>query len=197
MSFIEPIAKLISALTKLPGVGPKTAQRYAYSIINMGREDALALVEAIRDAREKVRYCSECGNFTDTDPCAICRTRDRAVICVVKEPKDVTALEKVRSFKGVYHVLHGTINLLEGKGPDDIRIRELLKRIEKGGVREVIMATNTDAEGDATAMYIARLLKGLGVKVTRIAQGMPIGADIEYADEVTLSKALEDRKSMD
>ncbi len=197
MSFIEPIAKLISALTKLPGVGPKTAQRYAYSIINMGREDALALVEAIRDAREKVRYCSECGNFTDADPCAICRTRDRAVICVVKEPKDVTALEKVRSFKGVYHVLHGTINLLEGKGPDDIRIRELLKRIEKGGVREVIMATNTDAEGDATAMYIARLLKGLGVKVTRIAQGMPIGADIEYADEVTLSKALEDRKSMD
>lgn len=197
MSFIEPIAKLISALTKLPGVGPKTAQRYAYSIINMGREDALALVEAIRDAREKVRYCSECGNFTDADPCVICRTRDRAVICVVKEPKDVTALEKVRSFKGVYHVLHGTINPLEGKGPDDIRIRDLLKRIEKGGVREVIMATNTDAEGDATAMYIARLLKGLGVKVTRIAQGMPIGADIEYADEVTLSKALEDRKSMD
>ncbi|NLK17692.1 MAG: recombination protein RecR [Clostridiales bacterium] len=197
MSFIEPIAKLISALTKLPGVGPKTAQRYAYSIINMGQEEALALVEAIREARGKVRYCSKCGNFTDADPCVICRTRDKTIICVVKEPKDVLALEKVRSYKGVYHVLHGTINPLEGKGPDDIRIRELLKRIEKGGVREVIMATNTDAEGDATAMYIARLLKGLGVKVTRIAQGMPIGADIEYADEVTLSKAIEDRKSMD
>lgn len=184
-------------LTRLPGVGPKTAQRYAYSIINMRQDDALSLALAIREAREKVRYCSECGNFTDNDPCPICRTRDKSVICVVKEPKDVLAFEKTGTFKGVYHVLHGTINPLEGKGPNDIRIRELLKRIDKGGVREVIMATNTDAEGDATAMYIARLLKGLGVKVSRLAQGMPIGADIEYADEVTLSKALEDRKTMD
>jgi recombination protein RecR len=196
MNYIEPIAKLIGALTKLPGVGVKTAQRYAYHIINMDKAEAQDICRAITQAKEKIRYCSVCGNFTDADPCALCKTRDKSVICVVKEPKDVMALEKVRGYKGSYHVLHGTINPLEGIGPDDIRIRELLKRIEGGGVKEVIMATNTDAEGDATAMYIARLIKPLGIKVTRIAQGIPMGADIEYADEITLSRAMEDRKTM-
>lgn len=196
MNYIEPIAKLINALTKLPGVGAKTAQRYAYHIINMDKNEALSICRAITQAKESVRYCSVCGNFTDSEICSLCKTRDKSVICVVKEPKDVIALEKARGFKGSYHILHGTINPLEGIGPDQIRIRELLKRIDEGNVSEVIMATNTDAEGDATAMYIARLLKPLGVKVTRIAQGIPIGADIEYADEVTLSKAIEDRKQM-
>ena len=197
MNYIEPIAKLIGGLTKLPGVGTKTAQRYAYSIINMKNEDAFALSSAIKEVKQKVHYCSICGNFTDSDPCTLCKTRDKSVICVVKEPKDVIAMEKIRSYKGSYHVLHGTINPLEGIGPNDIRIRELLKRINDGGVKEIIMATNTDAEGDATAMYIARLLNNLGVKVTRIAQGIPMGLDIEYADEITLSKAIEDRKQMD
>lgn len=196
MNYIEPIAKLISGLTKLPGVGTKTAQRYAYSIINMKKEDALLLSQAIAEAKDNIRYCSVCGNFTDSDPCRLCKTRDKSVICVVKEPKDVFAMEKIRSYKGSYHVLHGTINPLEGIGPNDIKIRELLKRINDGGVKEIIMATNTDAEGDATAMYIARLLNSLGVKVSRIAQGIPMGSDIEYADEVTLSKAIEDRKTM-
>lgn len=197
MNYIEPIAKLIAALSKLPGVGAKTAQRYAYSIINMSKEEAGQLSRAINDAKEKIKYCSVCGNYTDSEHCVLCKTRDKSVICVVKEPKDVIAMEKLRSFKGSYHVLHGTINPLEGIGPNDIKIRELLKRINEGGVNEVIMATNTDTEGDATAMYIARLLTPLGVKVTRIAQGIPMGADIEYADEVTLLKALADRKKMD
>jgi recombination protein RecR len=197
MNYIEPIAKLIAALSKLPGVGAKTAQRYAYSIINMNKEEAFSLSEAIIEAKEKIRYCSVCGNFTDSDPCVLCRTRDKSVICVVKEPKDVAAMEKIRSYKGSYHVLHGTINPLEGIGPNDIRIRELLKRLEDGSVKEVIIATNTDAEGDATAMYIARLLSTLGVNVTRIAQGIPMGTDIEYADEITLSKALQDRKKIE
>jgi recombination protein RecR len=197
MNYVEPIAKLIAALSKLPGVGAKTAQRYAYSIINMSKEEAFSLSKAITEAKEKIRYCSICGNFTDSDPCVLCKTRDKSVICVVKEPKDVAAMEKIRSYKGSYHVLHGTINPLEGIGPDDIRIRELLKRLEGGSVKEVIIATNTDAGGDATAMYIARLLSTLGVNVTRIAQGIPMGTDIEYADEITLSKALQDRKKIE
>lgn len=197
MKYIEPITKLINELTKLPGVGFKTAQRYAYSIINMKKSDALAMASAIEDAKEKVRYCSVCGNFTvEADPCDLCRTSDKSIICVVKEPKDVVAMAKIRNFKGSYHVLHGTINPLEGIGPNDIRIRELLKRIGEGGVNEVIMATNTDTEGDATAMYVAKLLVPLGIKVTRIAQGLPMGADIEYADEITLMRAIEGRKDM-
>ena len=194
--FIEPIGALINAFSKLPGVGAKTAQRYAYRVINMSDEEAAAFADAILTAKKKVHYCKVCGNYTDQDVCEICKTRDSSVICVVKEPKDVVALEKVRDYKGVYHVLHGTISPMDGIGPNDIRIKELLARVAKGNVKEVVMATNPDVEGEATAMYISGLLKPLGVKVTRIAQGVSIGAELEYADEVTLSKALADRKEI-
>lgn len=193
--FIEPIGRLINQFTKLPGVGKKTAQRYAYKIINMSAEEAADFAAAITDAKRKVKYCKICGNFTENDVCDICRTRDKSTICVVKEPKDVIALEKLHEYKGVYHVLHGVINPMEGVGPNDIRIKELLARIDDG-VKEVIMATNPDVEGEATAMYIARLLKPLGVNVTRLAHGIPIGSEIEYTDDVTLSRALMERKSI-
>lgn len=194
--FIEPIGALINAFSKLPGVGAKTAQRYAYRVINMSDEEAASFADAILTAKKKVHYCKVCGNYTDQDVCEICKTRDPSVICVVKEPKDVVALEKVRDYKGVYHVLHGTISPMDGIGPNDIRIKELLARVAQGNVKEVVMATNPDVEGEATAMYISGLLKPLGVKVTRIAQGVSIGAELEYADEVTLSKALADRKEI-
>ncbi len=194
--FIEPIGALINAFSKLPGVGAKTAQRYAYRVINMSDEEAAAFADAILTAKKKVHYCKVCGNYTDQEVCEICKTRDPSVVCVVKEPKDVVALEKVRDFKGVYHVLHGTISPMDGVGPNDIRIKELLQRVAKGNVKEVVMATNPDVEGEATAMYISGILKPLGVKVTRIAQGVSIGAELEYADEVTLSKALADRKEI-
>ncbi len=193
--FIEPIGKLINEFSKLPGVGKKTAQRYAYKIINMSEAEAKQFAQSILDCKRKVRYCSVCGNFTENDTCDICATRNGSVICVVKEPKDVIALEKLHEFKGVYHVLHGVINPMEGVGPNDIRIKELLARLNDG-VEEVIMATNPDVEGDATAMYIAKLLKPLGVKVTRLAHGMPIGGELEYTDEVTLSRALTERKTL-
>ena len=194
--FIEPIGRLINEFTKLPGVGKKTAQRYAYKIINMSLEEAAGFAAAITDAKRKVRYCKVCGNFTEGDICDICLRRDKSIICVVKEPKDVIALEKLHEYKGVYHVLHGVINPMEGIGPNDIRIKELLDRVNEGGVAEVIMATNPDVEGEATAMYIARLLKPLGINVTRLAHGIPIGSDIEYTDDVTLSRALLERKSI-
>ena len=193
--FIEPIGRLINEFTKLPGVGKKTAQRYAYKIINMSAEEAAEFANAITDAKRKVKYCKVCGNFTESDVCYICRTRDKSTICVVKEPKDVIALEKLYEYKGVYHVLHGVISPMEGVGPNDIRVKELLERID-GSVKEVIMATNPDVEGEATAMYIARLLKPLGVNVTRLAHGIPIGSEIEYTDDVTLSRALLERKSI-
>lgn len=193
--FIEPIGRLINEFTKLPGVGKKTAQRYAYKIINMSAEEAADFASAITEAKKRVRYCKVCGNFTENDVCDICRTRDKSTICVVKEPKDVIALEKLHEYKGVYHVLHGVINPMEGIGPNDIRIKELLERID-GNVKEVIMATNPDVEGEATAMYCARLLKPLGVNVTRLAHGIPIGSEIEYTDDVTLSRALLERKSI-
>ena len=193
--FIEPIGRLINEFTKLPGVGKKTAQRYAYKIINMSAEEAAEFANAITDAKRKVKYCKVCGNFTENDVCDICRTRDKSTICVVKEPKDVIALEKLHEYKGVYHVLHGVISPMEGVGPNDIRVKELLERID-GSVKEVIMATNPDVEGEATAMYIARLLKPLGVNVTRLAHGIPIGSEIEYTDDVTLSRALLERKSI-
>ena len=193
--FIEPIGRLINEFTKLPGVGKKTAQRYAYKIINMSAEEAAEFANAITDAKRKVKYCKVCGNFTENDVCDICRTRDKSTICVVKEPKDVIALEKLHEYKGVYHVLHGVISPMEGIGPNDIRVKELLSRID-GSVKEVIMATNPDVEGEATAMYIARLLKPLGVNVTRLAHGIPIGSEIEYTDDVTLSRALLERKSI-
>lgn len=195
-AYIEPIGRLINQFTKLPGVGSKTAQRYAYKIINMTEEEAAEFAESILRAKREVRYCSVCGNYTDKEICDICSTRDGSVICVVKEPKDVLAMEKSHEFKGVYHVLHGTLSPMEGITPNDIRIKELLARIAKGGVKEVIMATNPDVEGEATAMYISGLLKPLGIKVTRLAHGIPVGSELEYADEITLSRALLDRKEM-
>lgn len=194
--FIEPIARLINEFTKLPGVGAKTAQRYAYKVINMSEEEARVFAEAIINAKTKVKYCSICGNYSEGDICEVCAERQSDVICVVKEPKDVIALEKVHEFQGVYHVLHGVINPLEGVGPNDIRIKELLDRISKGGVSEVIMATNPDVEGEATAMYIATLLKPLGVKVTRLAHGIAVGQELEYADVSSLSRAILDRRKM-
>ena len=179
--FIEPIGRLINEFSKLPGVGKKTAQRYAYRIINMSESDARAFADAIVNVKRKVRYCKVCGNFTEEDVCEVCRTRDKGIICVVKEPKDVAAIEKLHEFKGVYHVLHGVIDPMEGVGPNDIRIKELLARIGEGEVKEVIVATNPDVSGDATAMYLARLIKPLGVTVTRLAHGIPVGSEIEYS----------------
>jgi recombination protein RecR len=193
--FIEPIGKLINEFSKLPGVGKKTAQRYAYKIINMSEEEAKGFAQSIVDCKRRVKYCKVCGNFTEDDVCDICKKRDGSVICVVKEPRDVIAMEKLREFNGVYHVLHGVISPMEGIGPNDIRIKELLARID-GNVKEVIMATNPDVEGEATAMYIAKILKPLGVNVTRLAHGIPIGGELEYTDEVTLSRALSERKSI-
>lgn len=194
-TFIEPIGRLINQFTKLPGVGKKTAQRYAYKIIDMSAEEAKAFADSILDCKKKVRYCSVCGNFSEEETCDICKRRDHSLICVVKEPKDVIALEKLREYKGVYHVLHGVISPMDGVGPNDIRIKELLARVG-GGVTEVIIATNPDVEGDATAMYIAKLLKPLGVTVTRLAHGIPVGGEIEYTDEVTLSRAFIERKEI-
>ena len=186
----------MNEFSKLPGVGKKTAQRYAYKVIGMSESEARAFADAIVNAKRKVRFCSVCGNFTESDVCEICRTRDASQICVVKEPKDVIALEKLHEYKGVYHVLHGVIDPMNGVTPNDIRIKELLARVGEGGVKEVIMATNPDVEGEATAMYIVKLLKPLGVTVTRLARGVPVGSELEYADEVTLSRALIERKAI-
>jgi recombination protein RecR len=193
--YAEPIARLIEELTKLPGIGPKTAQRLAFHLLHMPKEVVRTIAQAITDARERVRYCSVCWNLTDQDPCAVCSNqgRGRDLICVVQEPRDVVAMEKTREYKGLYHVLHGAINPMEGIGPDDIRIRELIARLGDGGVREVILCTNPNTEGEATAMLIARYIKPMGIKVTRIARGLPVGGDLEYVDEVTLIKALEGR----
>ncbi|MDO6353480.1 recombination mediator RecR [Caloramator sp. CAR-1] len=191
------LLKLIDEFTKFPGIGPKTAQRLAFHVLNMDEKDVESFSKALVDAKKNIKYCSVCGNLTDVDPCIICKNteRDKTTICVVEEPKDVIAMERTREFFGIYHVLHGSISPLGGIGPDDIRIKELLSRITPE-VKEVILATNPNVEGEATAMYIARLLKPLGVKVTRIAHGIPVGGDLEYADEVTLSKALEGRREI-
>ncbi|MBQ7227010.1 MAG: recombination protein RecR [Clostridia bacterium] len=188
------INKLAHKFSKLPGVGAKTAMRYAYAVIGMSNSDVEEFREALADVKNNVKYCAKCGNFTETEVCEICAKRASDVICVVTYPKDVVAMEKSHSFRGVYHVLHGTISPLEGRGADDIRVKELLARLS--GVNEVILATNPDVEGEATAMYIARLIKPLGIKVSRIAQGISMGSDIEYADEVTLSRAIESRVEM-
>jgi recombination protein RecR len=179
-------------------VGGKTALRYAYRVVDMSASEADELINAVKEVKNNIETCAVCGNLTakGVNPCAICARRDQSVVCVVKEPKDVLAMEKIRDYGGVYHVLHGTISPLDGRGPDDIRIKELVARVGGGAVSEVIMATNPDVEGEATAFYIARLLKPLGVKVTRIAQGISMGSDIEYADEATLSRALEDRREL-
>lgn len=192
MAFYQPLARLVAQFSKLPGVGMKTAQRYAYKIINMSEEEVADFAAALVETKRSIRYCSVCGNYTDGDVCEICSARDKSVICVVKEPKDVIAFEKIKDYKGVYHVLQGTLNPMQGIGVDDIRIKELMGRLV--GVKEVIMATNPDIDGEATATYIARLIKPMGIKVTRLASGISMGSDIEYADEVSLSRALADRK---
>lgn len=193
---IEPIARLINEFSKLPSVGKKSAERYAYFIIKSSDEYVKSFAEALLDVKSKVKFCSICGNYTEKSPCKICRERSSKVICVVKEPKDAMAIEKTGNFKGQYHILHGTINPLAGVGPNDIRLKELLKRVSENQTEEVIVATNPDVEGEATAMYVAKLLKPLGVTVSRIAQGISMGSELEYADEVTLSKAISDRKQM-
>lgn len=190
------LEKLISAFTLLPGVGRKTAERYAYSVLNMDGEDVEFFADSMKEAKKTVKFCSICGNFTEEDVCPICKNRQGDIICVVKEPKDVVAIEKSRAFNGRYHVLHGTLSPLEGRGPNDIRIKELLVRINSEKVKEVIMATNPDVEGEATATYIAKLLKPMGIKVTRLAQGIQMGSDLQYADEVSLSRAITDRRDI-
>ncbi|MFZ5640005.1 MAG: recombination mediator RecR [Bacillota bacterium] len=196
--YAEPVAKLIEELGKLPGIGPKTAQRLAFYILNTDAGAARDLARAIVEARNKTRYCSVCSNLTDIDPCVICSgdRRDRSIICVVEEPRDVVAIEKTRDYKGLYHVLQGAISPMDGVGPEDLRVKELLPRLQAGEVKEVVVATNPNIEGEATAMYLARLIKPLGIKVTRIAHGLPVGGDLEYADEVTLAKAFEGRREI-
>lgn len=194
----ESLTSLVEELSKLPGIGPKTAQRLAFHILKSPEKDANALAQAILDARNKIRYCSVCCNITETDPCYICSDKKRVdtTICVVEEARDVVALERTREFKGKYHVLQGAISPLEGIGPNDLRIKELISRLGSEEIKEVVLATNPNIEGEATAMYISRLIKPLGIKVSRIAHGLPVGGDLEYADEVTLSKAFEGRREL-
>lgn len=194
MNNIESIDRLTNSFTNLPTVGKKTAERYSYAILNMPLEQVEEFAHNMITAKKLVKFCSVCGNFSENDVCDICAKRSNEIICVVKEPKDVLAMEKVKNFDGAYHVLHGTLSPLRGKGPDDINLKSLLQRVQLGGVKEVIMALNSDVEGEATSMYISKLLTPLGVKVTKLAQGISIGSDIEYQDEVTLTKAMEDRK---
>jgi recombination protein RecR len=198
MALPEPLTQLITELQRLPGIGAKSAQRLAFFLLKSPREDVDRLTIALREMKERVAHCSICSNITDTDPCGFCTSPDRRqnVICVVEDPQNVTAVEKTREFKGVYHVLMGALSPLQGIGPDDLKIKSLLARVDRGGVDEVILATNPNVEGEATAIYLARLLKPLGVRVTRIAMGVPIGSDLEYADEVTLHKALEGRRDV-
>ncbi len=190
-----PVARLIDQFNKLPGIGPKSAQRLAYHVLRMPVDEAEALAQAIVDVKERILLCHVCQNLSDTDPCGICRNevRDHSTICVVEEPLDILAFERTRSFKGIYHVLHGVISPMDGIGPDDLKVRELLARLSDRSVSEVILGTNPTLEGDATAMYLDRLIAPTGVRVTRLARGLPVGADLEYADEVTLTRALEGR----
>lgn len=198
MYYPEPISKLIDGFMKLPGIGPKTASRLAFFVLGMKEEDVMDLAKALVNAKRNLIYCSQCQNITDVDPCRICGdpTRDRSVVCVVQDPKDLIAMERTREFSGDYHVLHGAISPMDGIGPEDIRIPELLKRLHNEEIKEIILATNPTIEGEATAMYISRLIKPTGIRVTRIARGIPVGGDLEYADEVTISKALEGRREL-
>lgn len=195
--YVDAVARLINEFEKLPGIGHKSAQRLAYYILSANKGSVDNLVDAIQVAKQKIRYCDQCFNITDKELCNICdnQNRDKSLICVVADPKDLIAMEKTREFKGVYHVLHGNISPMGGIGPDDIRIKELLSRLNDD-VKEVILATNPNVEGEATAMYLSKLIKPLGIKVTRIAHGIPIGGDLEYTDEVTLTKALEGRREI-
>jgi recombination protein RecR len=194
----EPLARLVEQMQKLPGIGAKSAQRLAFHILRTPREDVDRLCNAMRDVKEQVTYCSVCNNITAADPCPLCisATRDPKIICVVEEPQNVEVVEKTREFKGGYHVLMGTLSPLRGVGPDDLKIKGLLSRVGAGTVQEVILATNPTVEGEATALYLARLLKPLGVRVTRIAMGVPVGSDLEYADEVTMTRAMENRRDV-
>ena len=195
---LEPIAKMVAQLSRLPGVGQKSAQRLAYHIIGMPLEDVRELASALYQGRKSIRYCQVCGNYATEDLCDICSNEQRhnGQICVVRDPRDVAAIERMRDFRGTYHVLHGTLSPMDGVGPEDIRIKELLSRLQDAEVKEIILATNPDIEGEATAAYIARLVKPMGLLVTRIAHGVPVGSDLEYADEITLSKAMEGRREM-
>ncbi|AGT30479.1 recombinase RecR [Geobacillus genomosp. 3] len=198
MHYPEPLSKLIDSFMKLPGIGPKTAARLAFHVLAMKEDTVLEFAKALVDVKRHIHYCTICGHITDTDPCYICKDerRDRTMICVVQDPKDVIAMEKMKEYNGLYHVLHGAISPMEGIGPEDIKIAELLARLRDETIQEVILATDPNIEGEATAMYLSRLLKPTGIKVTRIAHGLPVGGDLEYADEVTLSKALEGRREL-
>lgn len=196
--FSAPVENLIEQFQKLPGIGRKTAQRLAFFVLALPEAEAEGFANAIIEAKKKVKFCSVCQNMTDSEICSLCsdEARDRSVICVVSDPKDVAAIEKTREFNGLYHVLHGCISPMNGIGPDDVRIKELVARVSQGGVREVILATNPDTEGEATAMYISRLLSPFGVQTTRLAYGIPVGGHLEFADEMTLIRALEGRRTM-
>jgi len=198
MLFAEPVSRLIEELNKLPGVGPKTAQRLAYHLVKASKDDVEALARALVDVKSKIRYCSICGNLTDVDPCAICSSgsRDRSLLCVVEQPRDLIAMERMNMFKGIYHVLHGVISPINGVGPDDLRVNGLLDRLKEGEVKEVVLALNPNVEGEATSIYLTRTIKPVGVRVTRIAYGIPVGGDLEYADDITLSRAFEGRREM-
>ncbi|HET7578705.1 MAG TPA: recombination mediator RecR [Bacillales bacterium] len=198
MHYPEPIAKLVDSFMKLPGIGPKTAVRLAFFVLEMNEDDVYDFGKALVHVKRDLVYCSVCHNITDRDPCSICDDsgRDRSVICVVQEPRDVIAMEKMKDYQGLYHVLHGAISPMDGIGPEDIKVPELIKRLHDDTVQEIILATNPNVEGEATAAYIARLVKPVGIKVSRIAHGLPVGGDLEYADEVTLSRALEGRREI-
>lgn len=198
MFYPEPLAKLIDSFSRLPGVGPKTAGRLAFHVLRMKEEDVIEFAKALVNVKRNLHYCSVCCNITDVDPCRICqdKSRDGSTICVVQEPKDLVAMERTKEYNGYYHVLHGAISPMEGIGPDEIRIADLLKRLSDERVQELILATNPNIEGEATAMYLSRLVRPFGLKVTRIAHGLPVGGDLEYADEVTLTKALEGRREL-
>lgn len=195
---IKPLAKLYEQLRRLPGVGSKTAMRLAYHIIDMPADEVQQLAAALQNAKQEIHYCSKCYNLTDGDICEICRdsSRDQFIICVVEQPQDIAAMERSHGYRGLYHVLHGVLSPLDGIGPDKLRIKELFQRLQSESISEIIIATNSDVEGEATATYLAQLLKPIGITVSRIAHGLPMGGDLEYADEVTLSKALENRRTM-
>jgi recombination protein RecR len=197
--YAAPVQQLIDELGRLPGVGPKSAQRIAYYLLKLGKEDALRLSHAISEAKDRISFCTRCFNIAEGDLCALCldERRDATVVCVVEEPRDIVAVEKTQEFRGRYHVLQGAINPIEGTGPEQLRVKELLARIDTEGIVEVILCTNPNIEGEATAMYLARLIKPLGLKVTRIASGLPVGGDLEYADELTLGRALEGRREVE
>ncbi|NLB89846.1 MAG: recombination protein RecR [Clostridiales bacterium] len=198
MAQLEPMVRMVSQLARLPGIGQKTAQRLAYYIIALPEEDVQELASSLWQGKKAIHYCQICADYTTEDICEVCKdkSRNNGQICVVRDPRDVAAIERMRDYVGRYHVLHGTLSPMDGVGPDDIRIKELLTRIDEEKVKEVILATNPDIEGEATAMYIARLIKPLGVKATRIAHGVPVGGDLEYTDEITLAKALEGRREI-